>query len=283
MNQLAQHRARIPTLHVHPLMRGQGAGSRLAGGPRQEQGGSPWPAAASASASATRCSISSIDHSAAASADGATTSPKRQLGWDPTACARASTRERAGPSGWRAFTSTTRRPCAPEGRAAILRCRAGGRPTLAGGRHHSPRPRAGVPPPPRVPFHKPGASRQRPSFVTRFRRFRARPESLLCRSAACQPRGEHLDDGEDGHCGRGVDQPLEVLGEPPIASQPGEGALDDPSCACWRMIRSPKGMRPAGRRGRLGNRWKPSVPTGRSMIWSRSCSRAAAQPATSPW
>ncbi len=46
---------------------------------------------------------------------------------------------------------------------------------------------------------------------------------------ACESPGEELDDREDGHCGRGLEQAFEVFGEAAIASQRGEGALDHPS------------------------------------------------------
>src|SRR5918994_4274098 len=65
-------------------------------------------------------------------------------------------------------------------------------------------------------------------------RIRACLKSLACRSSACQAADEELDDGDDGHRGRDLDQPLEVLGEAAVAAEPGEAALDHP--APWQDL-----------------------------------------------
>jgi endonuclease YncB( thermonuclease family) len=38
-----------------------------------------------------------------------------------------------------------------------------------------------------------------------------------------------LDDGDCGHGGAGIDQLLDILGEPSVAAEPSEGALDHPT------------------------------------------------------
>src|SRR4051812_16790943 len=58
---------------------------------------------------------------------------------------------------------------------------------------------------------------------------RARPRSSVGFSVGCQPAHEQLDDRDDGHGGRGVDQALEVFGEAAVAAEPGEGALGHPA------------------------------------------------------
>src|SRR4051812_36792465 len=71
---------------------------------------------------------------------------------------------------------------------------------------------------------------------------RARPRSFGGFSMGCQPAHEQLDDGDDGHGGRGVDQALEVLGEAAVAAEPGEGALDHP--APWQQVEAGGVARP---------------------------------------
>ena len=39
---------------------------------------------------------------------------------------------------------------------------------------------------------------------------------------------EELDDGDGSHGSAGLDQLLDNLGEPAVAAEPSEGALDDP-------------------------------------------------------
>ena len=47
-------------------------------------------------------------------------------------------------------------------------------------------------------------------------------------SVACESPDEELDDSDCSHGSAGFDQLLDILGEPAIAAEPGEGALDDP-------------------------------------------------------
>ena len=57
---------------------------------------------------------------------------------------------------------------------------------------------------------------------------RACPKSSGAVSTACETPDEELDDGDRGHGGAGFDQRLDIFGEPTVAAEPGEGALDDP-------------------------------------------------------
>src|SRR4051794_711399 len=71
---------------------------------------------------------------------------------------------------------------------------------------------------------------------------RACPRSFGGFAVGCQPAHEQLDDDDDGHGGRGVDQALEVLGEAAVAAEPGEGALDHP--APWQQVEAGGVTRP---------------------------------------
>src|SRR5215213_11393511 len=44
-------------------------------------------------------------------------------------------------------------------------------------------------------------------------------------SGSCEPPGKELDRGEMDHRDRGGETGLEVLGQPPVAAEPGEGSL----------------------------------------------------------
>ena len=47
-------------------------------------------------------------------------------------------------------------------------------------------------------------------------------------SIARESLDEKLDDCDSDHGGAGLDELFDVLGEPAVAAEPGEGALDDP-------------------------------------------------------